>query len=84
MSNNSYYISHDGEKTNAMFHRLRNFADAANTGDVIVDKKRNHQYPRKLGRFVINGIRDLSTGFDSRASDGNAVRNYSVIRNRSF
>ena len=56
-----------------MFHRLRNYGDATNNKDAIVDKTNGHRYPRKLGRFAISGIRDLTTGFDSRASDGKAV-----------
>ena len=73
VSENSYYISHDVEKTNAMFNRLRNFDNVTNSKDVIVDKTRGHSYPRRLGPFLITGVRDLTTGFDSRAHNGNAV-----------
>ena len=73
MSNNSYYISHDVDKTNAMFERLRHYPDVNNNKDVISDKQRGHRYPRKLGRFVISGIRDLTTGFDNRSRDEKAV-----------
>lgn len=73
VSSNSYYISHDAEKTNAMFNRLRHYNKVTNNKDVISDKVRGHRYPHRLGSFVISGVRDLTTGFDSRTSDGNAV-----------
>lgn len=69
MSNNSYYISHDGAKTDAMFHRLRHYPG----DDVISDESTSYRYPKHVGRFEIEAVRDLTTGFDSRAEDGKAV-----------
>ena len=79
MSNNSYYLSHDVEKTDAMFHRLRHYGESTDNKDVIVDKTNGNRYPRKLGRFTISGIRDLTTGFDSRTSDAKAVSSFLVF-----
>ncbi|XP_003744897.1 phosphoglucomutase-2 [Galendromus occidentalis] len=49
---NSYYISHDPVATGKMFDRIRNI-DGPNT------------YPKKIGRFAVSGVRDLTVGFDS-------------------
>lgn len=56
-----------------MFRRLRNYTDGDNP---IIDTMRGGKYPRKLGRFVIDHVRDLTTGFDSRQKDGTAVIKY--------
>jgi len=81
VSSNSYYLSHNVERTNDMFNRLRNYGDNSSNKDAIVDKKTGNRYPRKLGRFTVSGIRDLTTGFDSRTNDGKAV-SMIVIMNR--
>ncbi|CAK8683742.1 unnamed protein product [Clavelina lepadiformis] len=73
VSNNSYYISHDSQKTDLMFARLRNYCDDNNNSNAIIDKERGNRYPKKLGRFDVSGIRDITTGFDSRFDDGKAV-----------
>nr|CAB3264816.1 phosphoglucomutase-2 [Phallusia mammillata] len=65
VSNNSYYISHEPDKINAMFERLRHYPG----DDVITDDSRGIRYPKRVGRFEIEGVRDLTTGFDNRMKD---------------
>jgi len=60
VTNNSYVISRDSQKTSQMFQRLRNFQHGNSP---------TSRYPKNLGRFQINAIRDVTTGFDSRTSN---------------
>ncbi|XP_023232490.1 phosphoglucomutase-2-like [Centruroides sculpturatus] len=60
VSNNSYYICHDQLVINAMFDRLRNF----NGPD---------SYPTNLQQYKIQGIRDLTTGYDNTQPDNKAI-----------
>ena len=53
-----------------MFHRLRNYPAQEK---MILNEKENHCYAGTLGPYVINHVRDLTTGFDSRTPDKNAV-----------
>nr|XP_002127972.1 phosphoglucomutase-2 [Ciona intestinalis] len=69
VSSNSYYICHDPSKIEAMFQRLRNYDD----NDVITDPVAGSKYPSKVGKFQITGIRDLTTGFDSRQNNNKAT-----------
>ena len=63
ITNNSYFICHDKPTIIAMFDRLRKWKNGAvNT------------YPTELGEFKISDVRDLTTGYDSREPDLNAVR----------
>jgi len=65
VSSNSYYISHDSAKTNQMFARLRNYQSNAGITDG------DHVYPAGLskGGYQVTGVRDVTTGFDSRQDD---------------
>ena len=62
ITNNSYFICHDKKVINALFDRLRKWEDGE-----------EKTYPKKLGKFEISGIRDLTNGFDSREADKKAV-----------
>ncbi|KAL0267139.1 UNVERIFIED_CONTAM: hypothetical protein PYX00_009491 [Menopon gallinae] len=57
---NSYYICHDPSTINRIFHRLRNFAEET-----------NKSYPKSIlrGKYVICGVRDLTTGYDDSYPD---------------
>jgi len=57
---NSYFYNYDQKKTDAIFHRLRNFKNAPNT------------YPEGIlnGKYRISKVRDLTTGYDSASPDG--------------
>ena len=46
-----------------MFDRLRKWKNGA-----------VNSYPSELGEFKISNVRDLTTGYDSREADLNAVR----------
>ncbi|XP_013793418.2 phosphoglucomutase-2-like [Limulus polyphemus] len=60
VSNNSYFICHHQPTIEAMFHRLRNFNGP-------------ETYPDNLDSYVIQGVRDLTTGYDSTEPDKKAV-----------
>lgn len=59
---NSYFLCYDPPTITRIFERLRNFCDAPKT------------YPQSLrgGLYPLTGVRDLTTGFDSRQADGRA------------
>ncbi|VUZ50130.1 unnamed protein product [Hymenolepis diminuta] len=59
VSNNSYYFCYEPPKIVQMFERLRHMPK---TGG----------YPQTLGRFKINGLRDLTVGYDSNYPDHKA------------
>uniref|UniRef100_H2Y5I8 Phosphoglucomutase-2 n=1 Tax=Ciona savignyi TaxID=51511 RepID=H2Y5I8_CIOSA len=69
ITSNSYFICHDSDKINDMFQRLRNYGNC----DVIIDPSTGNKYPSSAGKFKIDAIRDLTTGFDSRQSDNKAI-----------
>jgi len=59
-----------------MFDRLRHYEQE----NAIEDKARGHRYPRRLGRFTISAVRDLTTGFDSSTPDGKTVAYYLTVQ----
>ena len=65
MTNNSYFICHEKPTIIKMFNRLRKW----NAGAV-------NSYPSALGDFTIAHVRDLTTGYDSREADLNAVSSF--------
>jgi len=63
ISNNSYFICHEKEKIDQMFHRLRHY-----DGKSAISSAK-HNYPAQVGRFPITAVRDVTTGFDSRTEN---------------
>ncbi|CAH8480454.1 unnamed protein product [Heterobilharzia americana] len=59
ISNNGYYFCHEPEKIVKMFDRIRHWSN----------KPGPKGYPQKVGRFQINGIRDLTIGYDDHFPD---------------
>jgi len=59
----SYYLCYDPAVIHRIFQRLRNFDGT------------ERSYPKSLlnGLYPVTGVRDLTTGFDSRQPDGKAV-----------
>ncbi|MEE6462274.1 hypothetical protein FKM82_001538 [Ascaphus truei] len=60
LSKNSYFICHDQKIIRDLFEKLRNY-DGDNT------------YPKLCGTFVVSGVRDLTTGYDSNQPDNKAI-----------
>ncbi|CAH0387192.1 unnamed protein product [Bemisia tabaci] len=60
---NSYFICHDSQIIKKIFDRLRTMNEAPNS------------YPDSIlsGRYKINGVRDLTTGYDSTREDKKAI-----------
>ena len=67
MTNNSYFICHDKPTIIKMFDRLRKWNGQVNS------------YPPSLGDYKIAHVRDLTTGYDSREADFNAVSLFSYF-----
>ncbi|XP_004564343.1 phosphopentomutase [Maylandia zebra] len=61
ISKNSYFICHDQEVIRSLFERLRNYGGTKDS------------YPTECGRFAIDAVRDLTTGYDSNQPDKKAV-----------
>ncbi|XP_034944353.1 glucose 1,6-bisphosphate synthase [Chelonus insularis] len=63
ISDNSYWICHEQDTIRRIFNRLRNFEDQPNT------------YPRSIadGKYMITGVRDLTTGYDNTQPNNQAV-----------
>ncbi|XP_043277545.1 glucose 1,6-bisphosphate synthase isoform X2 [Venturia canescens] len=63
INENSYWICHEPETIKAIFERLRNFEGVPNT------------YPKSIvgGKYVINGVRDLTSGYDNTKPGNKAV-----------
>ncbi|KAJ9598204.1 hypothetical protein L9F63_011108 [Diploptera punctata] len=63
ISNNSYFLCYEQPVIEHIFERLRNFSGSADT------------YPTSLldGKYEIETVRDLTTGFDSSQPDNKAV-----------
>ncbi|EFN85495.1 Phosphoglucomutase-2 [Harpegnathos saltator] len=63
ISENSYWICHESITIKAIFERLRNYYGKPNT------------YPTGIleGKYIITGIRDLTTGYDNTKLDNKAV-----------
>ncbi|CAE8589260.1 unnamed protein product, partial [Polarella glacialis] len=57
LSSNSYVKSSDAALTRRLFERQRGGLG-------------QRSYCKEIGRFQVTGIRDLTTGYDSRTSDG--------------
>ncbi|XP_065173251.1 phosphopentomutase [Atheta coriaria] len=62
VSNNSYYICHDGPTISKIFERLRNFNGSRSYPNNILD-----------GKYEIMSVRDLTTGFDNTQPDMRAI-----------
>ncbi|XP_044731684.1 phosphoglucomutase-2 [Chrysoperla carnea] len=62
ISENSYFICHDGAVIEKIFNRLRNF-----NGD--------GSYPESIknGKYKIKNVRDLTTGYDNSQNDFKAI-----------
>lgn len=62
ISNNSYFICHEQEVIKAIFERIRNLGGSG-------------QYPKSIcnGKYEIENVRDLTTGFDSSQIDQKAI-----------
>ena len=73
MTNNSYFICHEKPTIIKMFDRLRKW-----------DNGRSNTYPPALGDFKIAHVRDLTTGYDSREADFNAVSCSKMIKMSDF
>lgn len=63
ISDNSYWICHEPDTIKMIFERLRNYSGKSNT------------YPSGIleGKYIITGIRDLTTGYDNTKPDNKAV-----------
>lgn len=63
ISDNSYWICHEPSVIEAIFERLRSYSGKPNT------------YPAGIldGKYIITGIRDLTTGYDSTKLNNKAV-----------
>uniref|UniRef100_A0A669B3L7 Phosphoglucomutase 2 n=1 Tax=Oreochromis niloticus TaxID=8128 RepID=A0A669B3L7_ORENI len=61
ISKNSYFICHDQAVIRSLFERLRNYGGTKDS------------YPTECGRFAIDAVRDLTTGYDSNQPDKKAV-----------
>ncbi|CAL4067338.1 unnamed protein product, partial [Meganyctiphanes norvegica] len=62
VSCNSYFICKDQEIINAMFDRIRNFNGPKAYPTSVCD-----------GKYTINSVRDLTTGYDSSQKDQRAI-----------
>lgn len=62
MTNNSYYICHNPKTIIKIFERLRNYSG-------------KDTYPTDIlnGKYVVTGVRDLTTGYDNNQPDNRAV-----------
>lgn len=63
VSDNSYWICHDSDVIKAIFERLRNYSSKPDT------------YPTGIleGKYIITGVRDLTTGYDNTKPDNKAT-----------
>ncbi|EZA54197.1 Phosphoglucomutase-2 [Ooceraea biroi] len=63
ISDNSYWICHEPDTIKMIFERLRNYSGKPDT------------YPTGIleGKYIITGIRDLTTGYDNTKPDNKAV-----------
>ncbi|KYN37350.1 Phosphoglucomutase-2 [Trachymyrmex septentrionalis] len=63
INDNSYWICHEPDTIKMIFERLRNYSGKSDT------------YPTGIlkGKYVITGIRDLTTGYDNTKPDNKAV-----------
>ncbi|CAL7946214.1 unnamed protein product [Xylocopa violacea] len=63
ISKNSYWICHEPNVVKKIFERLRNYSDRPNT------------YPTSIlnGKYVITGVRDLTTGYDNSKPEDKAI-----------
>lgn len=64
---NSYYFSHSPAVTRSIFDRIRNYyATSCDTSD---NQSTNNTYPKCIGVFRVDAVRDLTTGYDSTQPD---------------
>lgn len=62
MSNNSYYICHDGNIIKKMFDRIRNFTGKGTYPTGILN-----------GKYTISTVRDLTVGYDNSQPDNKPI-----------